>query len=135
MYSVNRRKNIEREERMVLRGKREEAAGKLLHKVPDLTSLSLEIREIRPNGCTNDTQYIRRVVVEHAHALFEMPCSYSSCDNGGYDATREILAALASRVTRFEGECTCRGSCGGEFCSRVLRYVATATYRPRSDIS
>lgn len=114
---------------MLLRGKREQAAGKLLQKVPDLTSLNLEIRESRPNGLTNDTQYIRRVVVEHAHALFEMPCSYSSCDNGGYDVTREVLSALASRAARFEGECACRGSCGGEFCSRVLRYVATATYR------
>ncbi|AUX45793.1 hypothetical protein SOCE26_072890 [Sorangium cellulosum] len=120
---------------MLLRGKREEAAGKLLQKVPELASLSLDIRETRSNGSTNDTQYIRRVVVEHAHALFEMPCSYSSCSNGGYDATREILAALASRAPRFEGETVCRGSCGGEFCSRVLRYVATATYRPLPGVS
>ncbi|MGK3986605.1 hypothetical protein WME99_26400 [Sorangium sp. So ce136] len=114
---------------MLQRGKREQAAGKLLQKVPELTSLNLEIRETRSNGLANDTQYIRRVVVEHAHALFEMPCSYSSCDNGGYDVTREILNALTSRAARFEGECVCRGSCGSEFCSRVLRYVATATYR------
>lgn len=114
---------------MLLREKREQAAGKLLQKVPELTSLNLEIRETRPNSPTNETQYIRRVVVEHAHALFEMPCSYSSCDNGGYDVTQEILSGLASRAARFEGECACRGSCGGEYCSRVLRYVATATYR------
>ncbi|WP_437567583.1 hypothetical protein [Sorangium sp. So ce542] len=129
MYSANRRRNIEREERMLLRGKREQAAGKLLHRVPDLTSLNLEIREARPDAAKNDTQYIRRVVVEHAAALFEMPCSYSSCDNGGYDVTQEVLSALASRTARFEGECVCRGSCGNAFCSRVLRYVATATYR------
>ncbi|CAN96150.1 hypothetical protein predicted by Glimmer/Critica [Sorangium cellulosum So ce56] len=129
MYSANRRRNIEREERMLLREKREQAAGKLLQKVPQLTSLNLEIRETRPNSAMNETQYIRRVVVEHAHALFEMPCSYSSCDNGGYDVTQEILRGLASRTARFEGECACRGSCGGECCSRVLRYVATATYR------
>ncbi|WP_437523071.1 hypothetical protein WME79_33255 [Sorangium sp. So ce726] len=114
---------------MLLREKRELAAGKLLQKVPELTSLNLEIRETRPNSPTNETQYIRRVVVEHAHALFEMPCSYSSCDNGGYDVTQAILNGLASRAARFEGECACRGSCGGECCSRVLRYVATATYR------
>ena len=129
MYSANRRRNIEREERMLLRERREQAAGKLLQKVPQLTSLNLEIRETRPNSAMNETQYIRRVVVEHAHALFEMPCSYSSCDNGGYDVTQEILSSLASRTARFEGECACRGSCGGECCSRVLRYVATATYR------
>ncbi|XYH94507.1 hypothetical protein ACMHYB_42745 [Sorangium sp. So ce1128] len=118
---------------MLQRGKREQAAGKLLQKVPELTSLNLEIRETRSNGLANDTQYIRRVVVEHAHALFEMPCSYSSCDNGGYDVTREILNALTSRAARFEGECVCRGSCGNEFCSRVLRYVATATYRSNAE--
>ncbi|WP_437752956.1 hypothetical protein [Sorangium sp. So ce1389] len=118
---------------MLQRGKREQAAGKLLQKVPELTSLNLEIRETRSNGLANDTQYIRRVVVEHAHALFEMPCSYSSCDNGGYDVTREILSALSSRSARFEGECACRGSCGSECCSRVLRYVATATYRTNAE--
>lgn len=117
----------------MLRNKREQAAGKLLHKVPDLTSLSLEIREIGSSNGKSETQYIRRVVLEHAHALFEMPCSYSSCTDGGYDATREILDALASRAPRFEGEHPCRGSCGSSACTRVLRYVGTATYRTQPE--
>ena len=132
MSLVNRRRNIEREERVSLRHEREDAAGKLLQKVPELTSLSLAIHEVRPDGCASDAQYIRRVVIEHAPALFEMPCSYAYCKDGGYDVTREILDALASRTPRFEGERACRGSCGTRDCDRVLRYVATATYRPRS---
>lgn len=118
----------------MLRHKREQAAGKLLHKIPDLTSLSLEIREIGSSNGKSETQYIRRVVIEHAHALFDMPCSYSSCTDGGYDATREILEALASRASRFEGEQPCRGSCGASACTRVLRYVGTATYRTQPEV-
>lgn len=133
MSLVNRRRNIEREERQVLRHEREDAAGKLLQKVPDLASLSLAIHEVRPDGWASDAQYIRRVVVEHAPALFEMPCSYAYCKDGGYDVTREILDALSSHKARFEGECACRGSCGTSDCARILRYVATATYRPPTD--
>jgi hypothetical protein len=133
MSSVYRRKNIEREERLVLRHERETAAGKLLAKIPDLMSLSLGIHEVRPDGLASETQYIRRVVVEHASALFEMPCSYAYCKDGGYDVTREVLDGLVSRKARFEGERACRGSCGASDCTRVLRYVATATYRPRSN--
>ena len=129
MNPVNRRKNIEREERQLQRIQREDVAGKLLDRVPDLTSLSLSIEEKRPDGVASNTQYIRRVVVEHAAALFEMPCSYSYCTDGGYDLTREILDALMSRTARFEGERACRGNCGSEYCARVLRYVATSTYR------
>lgn len=131
MNPGNRRRNAEREERLTLRYKREAAAGKLLEKLPNLTSLSLAINEVRPDGRTSDAPYIRRVVVEHAAALFEVPCSFSDCKDGGYDITREILDGLASRKANFDGERACRGRCGASKCTRVLRYVATATYRPR----
>jgi hypothetical protein len=133
MNPVNRRRNIEREERKVLRHEREDAAGKLLLKIPELTSLSLAIHEVRPDGLASDAQYIRRVVVEHAPALFEVPCSYAYCKDGGYDVTREVLDALRSHMARFEGERACRGNCGVNGCVRVLRYVATATYRRGPD--
>ena len=128
MSFSNRRKIAERQERMAERDRRESAAGKLTDRVPGLTSLSLVIRETRPGGSASDTQYTRRVVIERAPALFEVPCSYSYCRDGGYDVTREILDGLRSRSPHFEGEVGCRGSCGGEYCSRVLHYVATATY-------
>jgi hypothetical protein len=129
MNFSTRRKQIESAERRTLRGQREDAAGKLLQRVPDLTSLSLSIHETRPNGCLNDTQYIRRIVIEHASALFEVPCSYAYCSDGGYDVTREVLFALASRKAKFAGEHTCGGACKVGDCGRVLQYVATATYR------
>ena len=124
-----REKDILREERRVQRVQREDAAGKLLVQAPDLASLSISIRETRPEGCVSDTQYTRRVVLEHAPALFEVPCAYPECEDGGYDVTREILLSLAARQTHFEGEQSCRGRCGSLECTRVLRYAGTATYR------
>jgi hypothetical protein len=131
MAFANRRreKEILREERRVQRQQREDAAGKLLARAPDLTSLSISIRETRPEGCVSDTQYMRRVVVEHAPALFEVPCAYPECEDGGYEVTREILHALAARLTHFEGEQSCRGRTGSQDCTRILRYAGTATYR------
>src|SRR3954469_11960801 len=125
----HREKELERKERRVQRGEREDAAGKLVQRVPDLTSLSIEIHETRPEGCVSDTHYIRRVVLEHAPALFEVKCSDPRCEDGGYDVTREIIFALASRQARFEGQQACRGRCGSNDCARVLRYVTTATCR------
>ena len=122
-------KELERKERRVQRSEREDAAGKLAQRVPDLASLSIAIHESRPGGCTSDTQYIRRVVLEHAPALFELPCSDPRCEDGGYDVTREIIFALASHQANFEGQQTCRGRCGPLDCARVLRYVTTARYR------
>ena len=59
----------------------------------------------------------------------KVSCSDPECEDGGYDVTREILSALASRQVQFEGTAVCRGRCGANDCARVLRYVATATYR------
>ena len=129
MNFPNRRRNIERDERRELRRQRETAAGKLLQKVPDLTSLSIAIHETKPNGCIHETHYIRRVVIEHAPALIHVPCSHPNCTDGGYDVTREVLFALTAHQARFEGEHACRGMAGSCDCGRVLRFVGTATYQ------
>ena len=130
MMNMSRRQNqLERQERRAQQNEREDSAGKLLVKVPELTALSLAIHEGRPDGCLGENQYIRRVVVDHAPALFEIRCSYADCEDGVYDLTREILSALAAKRSRFEGQHTCRGRCRTVDCTRVLKYVATATYR------
>lgn len=132
MSFSSRRKEME--ERRDQRVQREDAAGKLHTRAPDLIALSLVIRETRPEGCVSNTQYTRRVVVEHAPALFEVPCSYPQCEDGGYDVTREILAALAGHQEKFEGTVSCRGRCATLDCARVLHYVATATYRAERSV-
>jgi hypothetical protein len=129
MMNRYKEKELERKERKVQRSEREGAAGKLLQKVPALASFSIAIHESRPEGCVGDTHYIRRIVLEHAPALFEMACSDPHCEDGGYEVTREILYALAANQVQFTGQQTCRGRCGPADCARVLKYVATATYR------
>jgi hypothetical protein len=129
MNMSRRQQQVEREERRADRDRREDVAGKLLEKVPNLTSLSLAIREGRSDTGVGENQYIRRVVVDNAPALFEIRCSNTSCEDGTYDLTREILAALASGSTTFEGERPCPGRCRTTDCPRVLRYVGTATYK------
>jgi hypothetical protein len=132
LASRRREKDIEREERRVQRGQREAAAGKLMARAPDVLSLEIAIHEARPEGCVSDSHYIRRIVLEHAPALFEVPCSYPSCEDGGYDITHDVLDALAARDPKLEGEKACRGRCGALDCTRVLRFVVKATYRARA---
>jgi hypothetical protein len=123
------RKNLERKERRNDRMAREDAAGKLTVKAPDLVDLHMSIAETQRGGSVGDRRYIRRVVLAQASALFEVPCSDPQCENGGYDLTHEILSALASRRTLFEGQQSCSGRCRVNDCGRVFHYVATATYR------
>ena len=118
------RKNLERKERRNQRMAREDAAGRLMERAPDLTDLHLEIDETQKGGSMGGRRYIRRIVLAQAPALFEVPCSDPNCESGGYDLTSEILAALASRRTVFEGQQSCAGQCG-----RSFHYVATAAYR------
>lgn len=73
--------------------------------------------------------HIRRIVVERAPALFELPCGDRSCKDGGHDLTHAILTELQHGTTRFEGENHCSGYLGGAPCGSVLRYVGVATYR------
>lgn len=129
MNMSRRQQQVEREERRALQARREDSAGKLLAKIPNLVSLDLSIHEGSSNGAVGESHYIRRVVVGQAPALFELRCSNTHCEDGVYDLTREILSALASRQSRFEGKHACRGQCRTTECTRTLRYVATATYR------
>ncbi|MDI1478428.1 hypothetical protein [Polyangium sp. y55x31] len=131
---MNYRKNLERTERRNQRMAREDAAGKLVERAPDLTDLKIAIDEMPRGGSVGGNRYIRRVVLAQAPALFEVPCSESRCQDGGYDVTSEILAALTSRRTTFEGQQACPGRCSLGDCGRVLHYVVTATYKHAEDV-
>jgi hypothetical protein len=128
MNPIIRRRNSGRLERQTSRHLREDEAGRLLDKVPALTSLSIAMQEAPADNRANDTRYTRRVVLEHASSLFEVRCSDAHCDEGVYDLTRHLVAALAAGSTHVEGECACSGTRPTGPCDRVLRYVATATY-------
>lgn len=119
-------------QRAAERRQREDAAPRLLAEVPNLTSLALTIDERRPSGSLAGGSHIRRVMVQTAPALFNLPCSDRSCNDGGHDCTRAVMNALRASQTRFEHESTCHGHLGstGAPCEAVLRYVGVATYDP-----
>ena len=108
---------------------REDEAPRLQTEVPKLDGLRLDLEERRTGAVSAEVSHIRRVVVAHAPAMFEVPCSDPSCQDGGHDLTNGIMRALRHGDEKFEGEDTCLGQVGNASCERVLRYVGTATYR------
>ncbi len=101
--------------------------------IPALETLKLEIRETTSSGSSSscpEAAHIRRIVVEHAPALFFVMCHDSYCKDGGHDLSHGVLLALRQQKTRFTGEDRCNGRVGSADCQRILHYVGTATYRP-----
>ena len=127
---MNRRATLEAAERKASRQRREEAAGSLHEAFPTLRSLRLAVQEFRTGAPNAECAHVRRVVVEHAPALFELPCTDAHCQDGGYDVTYEIMRALRAGQKSFEGRQPCQGRRGGGECNRYLHYVADASYGP-----
>ena len=110
------------------RRQREDQAPRLRQKVRQLAALDIEIDELCAAGTGPAARHTRRIVVEHAPAHFEIPCSEERCTGGGFDLTSEVMRALKAQRTVFDGEAACSGSVGSAACGRVLRYVARARY-------
>jgi hypothetical protein len=123
------RQNPEVTRRTAERRQREDEAPRLAVTIPALQGLRLEVLEHSPTISHPEYTHVRHVVVASAPALFVMPCHDKDCKEGGHDLTQEILAALRQRNARFEGENVCRGMVGSAGCSRILGYVADATYQ------
>jgi hypothetical protein len=125
---MNSRRNSPQALRFAERRKREDDAPRLREMVPNLVSLRLDIAD--RSGVAEGSEHIRRVVVDHAPALFLVPCGDPRCVDGEHDLTNTVLRALRSRETSFHGEDACRGSIGPSACSRVLQFDAFAAYGP-----
>jgi hypothetical protein len=110
------------------RRQREDDAPRLREEVRQLASLALEIDEYRGAGTFLAARYTRRIVVEHAPALFEIPCTEERCRGGGYDLTYQIMRALKAKHTLFDGQEACPGQLGSGECGRTLQYTARASY-------
>jgi len=115
--------------RFAERRRREDESPRLRDVVPTLESLELKLGESRSGVRLTEVSHTRRIVVERAPALFEVPCQDPSCKDGGHDLTADVLRALRSGAEDFEGQDICAGQVGTGSCQRVLSYVATATYR------
>lgn len=115
-------------QRFAERRKREDESPRLIAEVPRLQSLALEIEEKSEGSPVAEPTHVRRVVVQHAPALFFLPCGDARCRDGGHDVTDPVMRALRVGQTRFEGQDACAGSVGTGPCSRVLHFVGIATY-------
>lgn len=124
------RRSKDAADRHAERRRREDEAPRLAAEVPKLESLKLELEARKPGLVSNEVKSVKRVVVEHAPALFDIPCAEPSCQDGGHDITSQVMAALRNGVARLEGERPCFGRLGNVPCERVLKYVAVATYKP-----
>jgi hypothetical protein len=111
------------------RRQREDEAPRLAATIPTLQGLRLEVLERTSSVSHPEHTHVRHVVVASAPALFVMPCHDTHCKDGGHDLTQEILAGLRGGTGRFEGKDACHGMIGTVGCSRVLGYVAVATYQ------
>jgi hypothetical protein len=114
--------------RAIERRRREDDAARLKAKVPTLSSLVIEVKESGEEVGDLDVSYIRRVVVDRAPAMFELPCSDRRCDGGGHELTRRFLKALRDGQATFEGTHRCAGNIKEEDCPLELHFVANATY-------
>lgn len=123
------RRHDEARERFAERRRREDDAPRLLSEIPHLVDLRIEVDERRGSSPFAGTSHIRRIVVEHAPALFLVSCGDTACRDGGHDITSDVMRGLRQGMARFEGESECRGQIQAAECNRVIRYVALATYR------
>lgn len=122
----NRRIKGERSERW----QREDAAPRLAAEIPELLTLSLQLRNCNDETSMPGRSRIQHTIVERAAALFEVACVEPKCEGGGYDITADILTALRQRRETHEGTAHCNGSVGQGYCRCTLVYVMKATYRP-----
>jgi len=116
-------------ERSLERRRREDEAPRLSAVAPDLESLKIEVTEKRGTIGIPESSHIKRVVVEHAPALFLIQCGESSCKDGGHDITHAVLRGLQNKATVYEGDDPCIGHTGTAPCNRVLCFTAYATYK------
>ena len=110
------------------RRQREDEAPRLRFEVRQLVELAIEIDEYSAGGAILAARHTRRIVVNHAPALFEFPCTEQRCKGGGFNPTSGILRALKLQRAQFDGEDACAGQVGSGPCGRILRYVVHATY-------
>ena len=105
---MNHRRNSEAAQRMQERRRRQDDAPRLATEIPRLESLKLELSEEGP-GTGGIVTHVRPILIGSAPALFELGCSNHYCKEGGHDITPEVMRALRSGATRFEGRHQCNG--------------------------
>jgi hypothetical protein len=115
-------------ERYAERRRREDEAPRLRDIAPRLTSCRMELEDGRAESVTAEISHTRRIVIEHAPALFIIPCGDPTCKDGGHDVTSVLLRGLREERTEIRGEDLCRGYTGPSPCKRILRYAVFSEF-------
>lgn len=123
---MRRRRATYAAQQAAARREREDLAARLKEEIPELKTLELELEEKSDSAL--EVTHKRYIVVDHAPALFELPCCDHDCREGGHDLTHEMLRALRRGDEEFEGTDHCPGAIGNSSCGRELHFVAHATY-------
>lgn len=121
------RRTSQKAERALERRVREDSAPRLREAVPALDSLAIRFYEMHGEKPLAEATHIRRIVVDHAPAHFEVACADRECE-GVHDLTSDLLAALRTAEAQFDGKHSCDGGSAKRNCGRVLHWVAVATY-------
>jgi hypothetical protein len=106
---------------------REDSAPRLKDAVPTLDSLAIRFYEMYGDKSLAEATHVRRIVVDHAPAYFEIPCADRECE-GVHDLTQDLLRFLRGARLEFEGAHYCSGGKTARNCGRVLHWTAVATY-------
>jgi hypothetical protein len=110
---------------------RELASPRLRDSVPRLRTLHFEVTVQQGGAWLNAARHVKRIAVDHAPALFLIPCTDPDCSDGGHDLTEAVLRSLERGRTRFSAENRCSGKVGDRECGRVVNVAAFAAYSPR----
>lgn len=125
---MRRGRDLDAKRRMLERWRKQDESKRLRDCVPDVRELSIAVEERAPDDVLGTVSHVRRVPVDSAPALFEIPCSNRDCLGGIFDLTAPVLAELRAGKTRFDGTCRCSGEVDGAPCPHEARYVGVARY-------
>ena len=109
---------------------REDQATRLQSEVPLLRSLRMTVSHSRGEMGFSATEHVKIIVVARAPAMFFVPCGDPACRDGGHEITDEVMRALKSGKSSFEGTDACHGALGtaSSPCSTSIRYRCEAGY-------
>ena len=109
------------------------AAPCLAAKYRHLKALTVNAGYYAPAGLVNCRQLTYKVNLNHARSIFLLDCPNHECVQGGFELTKELAAATATRAKTVAGELCClgwqsRATIKRVKCNHVLRYQLKLGY-------
>jgi hypothetical protein len=83
-------------------------ASPVVRQYPAIQSVSVELAFEDPEGRERPSPR-GMVYADDMHLFFDFPCPLRDCQNGGFNASAELLRALSLRRTAHSGTLSCNG--------------------------